>query len=60
MSPVDIGCILVVVYWLCEFEHLSLIVDEMNIPPRRGRDQPRRAFVDEEAATAPHSYASQE
>ena len=59
MSLVDICCILVVVYRLCKSEHLSLIVDEMNIPPRRRRDQPRRASVDEEATTAPHSHAPQ-
>ena len=32
-SPVDICCILVIVYHVCEFEHLSLFVDKMNIPP---------------------------
>ena len=26
----------------------------MDIPPQRGRDQPRRALMDEEAALAPH------
>ena len=56
-SLMDIGCIPVVVYRLCEFEHLSLIVDEMNISSRRGRDQPRMAFVDEKATTASHTFA---
>ena len=55
----DIDCILVVIYRLCEFEHLSLIVDEMNIPPRRRRDQPRRASVDGKAATTPHAPVPQ-
>ena len=52
-SLIDIGCIPVIVYYICEFEYLSLFVDKMNIPPRRGRDRPRRVLVDEEADSTP-------
>ena len=40
MSLMDIDCIPIVVYRLCEFAHLSLLVDEMNSSPRRAHGQP--------------------
>ena len=37
-SLVDIGRILIIVYHVSEFKHLSPFVDKMNIPSRRGHD----------------------
>ena len=59
-SPMDIGCIFLIVYHVYESEHLSPFVDKMNIPPRRERDRPRRAFVDKKAVLAPPASPLQE
>ena len=57
----NIGCISISVYLICETEYLSLFVDKMNIPPRRGRNRPRRALpVDEEATSTPYTPPPQE
>ena len=55
----DIGYISVIIYLICETEYLSLFVDEMNIPPQKGRNRSSRAFVDKEAVLAPHAPFSQ-
>ena len=55
MSLVDIGCILVIVYFVSESELLSLFVNKINIPPQKRHDRPRRTPVDKEVALVPQS-----
>ena len=43
ISLVDIGCVPIIVYLICETEQLSLFVDKMNIPPRKGFNRLCRA-----------------
>ena len=59
-NPVDIGCILVFVYVVSKSKQLSLFEDKITIPPRKGYSQPRKALVDEEAASTPHAPLPQE
>ena len=54
-SLVDIGYIPVIVYHVFEFEHLSFLVDKINIAPRKRYGPSRKALVDEETALAPYA-----